>query len=286
MSNNSSKIQEELDVVLYTKDRVPGGYFLPSNGDKNPFSTPDREWRSIPLKHDDIVVDMGAYVGAYSITCARFPVKKVTAYEPTPKSFAIMQLTQLPNLENINAAIVGSNNVKTIDFWLAKGIGVSNSIVKKKYKQEKITVSAVNYVEAVKDASIVKIDIEGGEYDIFLDKVNIVQPTLRAIIIDFHPIGGKGWEEKAEKIVKDMTDAGFETVIKPRWSHGWTSCGSWIRPKGWISPLKRDVHNELMNGDLCCGCGTIVKASSKALCLKCSSSWKEKHKEGYECCTV
>jgi len=253
---------------------VPGGHNCFYNEGKKPFITPMLECSSIKLRHSDVVVDIGAYVGTYSITCARFPVKKVIAYEPTATSFKVMELTPLPNLENVNAAILSTQEKETTLF-ISNGIGVTNSIVPSKAKIVRKTVKAVNYIEAVKNATVVKIDIEGGEYDL-----PILQPNVRAFIIDFHPIG-KDWIQKAEKIIQELKSAGFKTVIEPKWENGWTRAGSWIR-----DIETHGEHEELMNGALCCGCGLSIEGTQKSLCVDCFELWSVKHREGYDRCVV
>jgi len=251
---------------------VPGGHNVIYNYDKGtkPFITPVRELNSIALRHSDVVIDIGAYTGLYAIRCARFPVKRVVAYEPTPRTYKVLSLTDLPNLETVQAAIVGDDR-PTVDLFVSSGIGVTNSVTLSRRKAGTVLVPAVKYADAVKGASIVKIDIEGGEYDL-----PIVQPGLRAVIIDFHPVGQE-WIDKARTIIDSLLYDGFETVVMPDFSNGWTSAGSWIRPI--------DTYGEyvpLMSGELCCGCGSRIKATAKALCPDCYKTWRPKHRAGYK----
>jgi len=252
---------------------VPGGHNVLYGEKGRPFITPMRECNSIPLRHSDMVVDIGAYVGTYAIRCARFPVKKVVAYEPTPHTFEVLSLTQLPNMELVNAAVVGDDR-ETVDLFISKGIGVTNSIVKARGKGRRVRVPAVRYEDAVRGASIVKIDVEGAEY-----LYNIVQPQLRAVIIDFHPIVGRDWVGMAKLIMHRLVQAGFETVIEPDFTNGWTCAGSWTRPME-----THGEHGPLMHGEMCCGCGRRIKpAGSKALCGVCFDLWTPKERAGFVC---
>lgn len=251
---------------------MPGGHNVLWDGKRKPFITPMKECNSIPLCHSDIVVDIGAYIGTYAIRCARFPVKQVIAYEPTPRTFEVLSLTSLPNLKIINAAVVGDNR-STVKLFVSKGIGVTNSIILSNRKARTITVPAINYEEAVKDASIVKIDVEGAEYT-----YPIVQPQLRAIIIDFHPISKRNWIGRAKEMIREFEDAGFESVVEPDFSCGWTCAGSWIRPRETFGEYK-----PMMRGEICCGCGRAIKANCKALCQDCFQLWSKKHRTGFIC---
>lgn len=249
---------------------VPGGHRVISDGKRKPFITPVREFNSIQLRHSDVVADIGAYCGTYAIRCARFPVKRVIAYEPTPETCAILRMTRLPNLSIINAAVVGDDR-PSVNLYISKGIGVTNSVILSRRKERALTVPAIRYEKAVADATIVKIDVEGAEYT-----YKIIQPQLRAILIDFHPIPGRDWIGRANEIMDDLEAAGFRAVIKPDFSCGWTCSGSWIRD--------RETSGEcepLMSGKACCGCGRKIRGQGKSLCPECFDAWLPKHRAGF-----
>jgi FkbM family methyltransferase len=248
---------------------VPGGHYLIYGKDPEPFIPQMGVCNSIPLRHSDVVVDIGAYLGTFAIRCTRLPVKQVTAYEPTPETFKVLSLTQSANLRLVNAAVV-SDDSPTANLFISAGLGLTNSIAKSFRKIGKVTVPAVNYVEAVKGASIVKIDVEGAEYD-----YPIIQSSLRAIILDFHKV--PDWIDKAHKIMDDLTAAGFKAVVEPVFENRWSPGGSWIRDmdtEGEYSPM--------MQGIECCGCGMAIQATARALCPICWPKWTAKHREGYQ----
>lgn len=252
---------------------VPGGHSVFYNEGKPPFITPMHECNSIALRHSDVVVDIGAYVGTYAIRCARFPVKMVYAYEPTPDSCALLRQINLPNFVLRQRAVIAGNEHE-VSFFESPGLGVTNSLVPSRAKKE-IRVRAVNYAKVMhaRKPSIVKIDIEGGEYAL---ADMLVQPSVRAYIIDFHPVG-KDWIARAEAMIARLEKAGFKAVVCPKWENGWTRAGSWER--------LMSTHGEcepMMTGKVCCGCGTAITASSRALCSVCWAKWKPVHREGYK----
>ena len=105
-----------------------------------------------------------------------------------------------------------------------------------------------------------------------------MQPGIRSLIIDFHPVVGVDWIAEADRMIDEMETAGFEAVITPDWSNGWTRAGSWIREietTGEFSPM--------MSGEICCGCGaTLSDSSVKSICWLCSQMWNRKHQERFE----
>ena len=116
------------------------------------------------------------------------------------------------------------------------------------------------------------IDVEGAEY-----LYPIVQPSLRAVIIDFHPLPKRNWIEAARRIIQELEDAGFTSVVEPDFTNGWTRAGSWMRLMETEGACK-----SLMNGEQCCGCGKKIRATSKALCQDCWAAWSEKDRTGFE----
>jgi FkbM family methyltransferase len=255
---------------------VPGGHLVigkvsPDGSRQTPWMPSTRESSSIALRHTDVVADIGAYVGTYALTAARFPVCKVVAYEPTPSTFQILSRTRLPNLKLVHAAVVGDGS-EFARLFISSGIGASNRIARD-HTEYSISVPAVSYVEAVSGATVVKIDVEGGEYD-----YPIVQPSLRAVIIDFHPAPGQ-WQENAERIVEELHDNGFQPVVKPRFdASGWDRAGSWIREV----PELEEVYEPMLAGRECCGCGVSITAQGKGLCGECWSGWFPRHRYGYQ----
>ena len=208
---------------VFIESKITGGHYALKNDGHKPFQNNMKECMSIKLNNSDIVADIGAYIGEYSMYAARNGAHQVLSYEPTPNTFKILLKNTLPNMELFNAAVVGHNE-KTTDLYISKGIGVTNSIAKSYKKAGKITVPAIKYEDALKNATVVKIDVEGAEYG-----YNIIQPQLRAIILEFHPISKMPWESWAKKIIKNIKDAGFKTVMEPAFTHGWSLTGSWVK---------------------------------------------------------
>jgi len=267
-------------VVHVQGGGVPGGHYVIQKEGAKPFVPPMRECASIGLRYTDRVVDIGAYVGTYSLRAARFPVASVVAYEPTPRSFEVLRRYDLPNLRVERAAVIGDSRRET-ELYVSSGIGVTNSLAKKRGKAYSISVPAVCYDVAVAGATIVKVDIEGGEYAIPLDI--LVPPTARAIIFDFHPVGDD-WIDRAEEIIALFEDSGFRAVIRPDWGNGWKYNGSWFRER----PDRGAVCEPMLYGAVCCGCsgalhGGEIRESrfSRSICSACSRSWSSRHRVGY-----
>ena len=196
---------------------------LQSNKSNKAFLNRMIECKSIELYKDDIVADIGAYIGEYSIYAINQGVKKVISYEATPETFNILNKNKRGNMIVNNLAVVPDNRSKT-KLHISKGIGVTNSIVKSDRKSHFIEIDCIKYENAVKEATVVKIDVEGAEYG-----YNIIQDNLRAIILEFHPINNCNWMQNAKKIMDDIKNAGFKSIIEPTFKSVWNMAASFKR---------------------------------------------------------
>lgn len=157
-------------------------------------------------KRDSLIVDIGAYIGDFSLYAAKYLNARVIAYEPTQESYELLK-------ENI-----GIN-----DLWdrikpINKAVGPSNEITLNVVKEDnEIHVSSYWYPDAEKRVvqsvtleeildmndlnkiDLLKIDCEGGEYDILLTAPDSVFSRVNNIVFEYHAI--KDYQEKFAAVV-------------------------------------------------------------------------------------
>lgn len=210
--------------VEFIKSTTTGGHYgFRNEKSKTVFTNKMTEAKMVSLRPDDVVVDIGAYVGEYSLYAQRNGAGRVIAYEATPNTFEVLKKNSIGKFECHNKAVVGTDD-DHIDLHIANGIGVTNSIAKSRNKVDCISVPAIKYDEAVKDATVVKIDVEGAEYS-----YNIFQPHLRAYILEFHPMSGMDYQKEVGLIIEELKDNGYKTLCEPGFKHGWDLHGAWIK---------------------------------------------------------
>ena len=216
-------MNEKYEIVYTKGGGTKNGYYALKEKNKKVFHCPNKEMLSIDYNEDDIIADIGAYTGQFASIVLEKGVKKVKCYEPTKYTFDILKKYNNEKMEIYNYAVVG-NDDKERNFFISKGIGVTNSLIKKKGQDKFEVVKCINYNDAIKDCSIVKIDIEGGEYEI----PNLIQEHIRAYLIDFHKVG-KDWKDKANKIVSELKEKGYNCKVMPNFECGWTQAGAWVK---------------------------------------------------------
>jgi FkbM family methyltransferase len=140
------------------------------------------------LEGDSIIIDIGAGLGDFSIYSAKHhPHCKVYAFEPFPQSFTLLQENfQLNNLTNVQGfqyaigASSGTMKLHTNAVWSVQYSTVQDTKVP---NEQMIEVQALSFDRIMQEFKLsrcdfLKIDCEGGEFDILF---NICLKTLRKI---------------------------------------------------------------------------------------------------------
>jgi len=148
-----------------------------------------RFWNDV--KENDVVLDVGASVGAYTISILDQKPKKVYCVEPSKNLLKTLvkncseKLFSNPNtsITYINNGIVNNNNDKINVF------GSDKNFIPITFKQliEKYFITKIDYM---------KVDCEGGEYSIFTEEnFDFIFNNVKFVSIEIH-LKGEGFREK------------------------------------------------------------------------------------------
>jgi len=154
-----------------------------------------RKWRGV-----NVVIDAGANVGMSSCYFSTlFPEARIISIEPEPGNF--MQLVKntnsLKNVKPLQYALWKNDGVLAID-------GTSNETWSFKVKEQVVLDSeSTTQIDAVSIDTLInqfnlecidvlKIDIEGAEYDLFLENYESWLPHVKYIMIELHDGYKKG----------------------------------------------------------------------------------------------
>jgi len=149
------------------------------------------------IKEDDVVYDIGANTGLYSLFAARkCPQGTVVAFEPYPPNIRVLERditrNSLDNVKVIKSAL--SDSVGEIEFsWpIDDDIGYGSSSIGTDDTEGETTVPTTTGNILVADGEIpppnvVKIDVEGAEPLVIdgLDEV-LTEPSCRAVYCEVH----------------------------------------------------------------------------------------------------
>lgn len=134
-----------------------------------------------------VVMDLGANIGGFSNLALKGGAKFVYAVEPDINNFEMVKKNteNWNNCEIINAAITDIDNLDVVDFYIGSGkagpLMASLEPVKGRKKVSVNNLYAKDYIERVKP-EFMKIDIEGGEYDI----LKYIPDSCSEVFIEWH----------------------------------------------------------------------------------------------------
>jgi FkbM family methyltransferase len=163
------------------------------------------------LQQDDLFFDIGSNVGVYTVLASKVKNAKTIAIEPIPSTYEyLMDNLQINRLENV----------------ISKNIGIGNKVAKLAFTSDKDTMNSVatpgdintfeidvdtldNLVQVYGAPKIIKIDVEGYEYNVIAGGMNLLQDNkLEAIIIELNSNGMKyGFDDN--EIHTILQTAGF-----------------------------------------------------------------------------
>lgn len=165
-----------------------------------------------PLLNVQKIVDLGANVG-YSCMywCKKYPECRVTALEPHPRHVGLMKENLARNgmLDRVNvvAAAAGS---KERNLYLTDA--QTSSAVTAEASDLEIRVLDVFQISelALGSIDLLKIDIEGGEYELLSDP-RFAELNVRTLVIEWHNTpqypDGKTW------CIEKLQELGYQTHI-------------------------------------------------------------------------
>jgi len=154
---------------------------------------------NMQLYPDDIVIDIGANIGIFSIYLAkRFPLTKIYAFEPLPTSFHFLcknlEENQVLNVVPIPLAITADR--RRMHLYGAKdNLGGANSYVysaNTSYEIAEVSSITLDDIFKLLDLNAIKmlkIDCEGGEYEI-LPNAKCLK-SIEYLVGEFHYLYGQ-----------------------------------------------------------------------------------------------
>lgn len=211
-----------------------GLWLRPGTDDDNALSQKMDKHMPFKFEEDDIVLDLGANIGSFSKYAIEQNVKKVIAFEADEDNFRMLKL----NMERFGhivkcfrRAIVAHDGIDEIDFYLVKSKGKAwHSIIPTKGRDiVKVKASSIMKVLGAYPITVIKSDIEGGEFGIF-DTISFPQ-SVRSIGIEFHlQKASKLRYVQSKQVIKNLENQSFIADVSPIITEkNWTTIGIWYR---------------------------------------------------------
>ena len=170
-----------------------GMYYRPNTCDKKMISEVLRDWTHLEITEDDVVLDLGSNIGAFSKVALDAGAKQVIAIEADEFNHEVLEMNigSDPRATVLHRAVVGDDS-KEITFLIkdngnsacAGKVCTRESDMKSKrfFKQ---TIPAINFQDVLDKyrPNLIKIDIEGGEYAILNQRL---PDYVKMLAIEIH----------------------------------------------------------------------------------------------------
>jgi FkbM family methyltransferase len=184
--------------------------------------------RYFKFPNNPTIIDIGGYIGDFSLFAAQYlNAKHVIVYEPTVENFELLKR----NVDNnafgnriaainkavsnstevtLNVEIQDSDEVQVSAYWFPEA---EHRII------PSVTLSDVFAEHYLDSVDLLKIDCEGGEYDIFPNVTNEIFSRIRNIVFEYHPIDG--YKEKLELVLSRLRSAGYIVQLEGSIAYAW-----------------------------------------------------------------
>ncbi len=150
------------------------------------------------------VIDIGGQIGTFACRLAQLqPQATIRTYEPSPTTASFLR----KNIERngfadrvtvVQEALAAS--IGTAEFDDNEGGSGENSLVGgARGSLATVTVQTTTFDAAVAatagSVNVVKIDCEGGEYDLVGASSKETWASVQRLVLEYHPVGEHGWDE-------------------------------------------------------------------------------------------
>ena len=171
------------------------------------------------LKTDSVFYDIGSNIGFHALTAnTLISTGKIYAFEPMPAARVIFE-----KHINLNSKLIVSNNIalspmaisdaiKTVEFSNDIAHSDGNTYIKESYvfcgTKNKIIVQCQSIDGLIKQGyekpDIIKIDVEGAEYDVLVGAKNALEQYRPNILLATHDCHLPGVQEKCVGFLKEL----------------------------------------------------------------------------------
>ncbi|MEM9989283.1 MAG: FkbM family methyltransferase [Pseudomonadota bacterium] len=145
------------------------------------------------LRKETVVLDIGAWIGPVTLLCSRL-AKNVVSFEPDPVAFSQLEKNVERNCHNVeitNAAVGKKEGILTLQ---SHGLGnsMTSAVGVQGEGENIIQVKMISFSSLKKhivetDPLFVKIDIEGYEYEISDDILQLINRPHTKLLLSLHP---------------------------------------------------------------------------------------------------
>lgn len=161
------------------------------------------EDKLVRIYEDDIVVDIGANYGFFSLYAKRFNPKKIISFEPSLGVFELLN-ENVSDVELHQKAVSGNSGI--LNFSEIKNSTASSRITNDEqgYMVDVIGINQLHNYLNLEKIDYLKIDCEGSEKEIFQEITKETLSKINKIVVEYHS------EEIKSIIINKIIEFGFK----------------------------------------------------------------------------
>jgi FkbM family methyltransferase len=191
------------------------------------FGCGEYDFAVIPWEKVATVLDCGAHVGSFALwVSARCPCR-VLAVEPGPGTYRLLERNtrHLDSISTLQRAVAGSAGVRTLyDAYQ----GDESSLFRPRHwlgeaTTETITLASLMDVSGFEQVDLLKMDIEGAEWEVFETVPAMVLERIRCAVIELHTSDleqlrslARRWEEHGRQVAVERKYGCYLMVVWPK----------------------------------------------------------------------
>lgn len=186
------------------------------------------EYKKLNLRSEDVCLDLGMNIGVFSVIASE-KCKFLYSFEPEPTNFEIanqnLQMNNVKNVKPYNAAVVGNDDKERFLSVNKKQNKGTHSLIEKRGRYSTpVACMNINKIIEETNPTVLKVDVEGAEYEI----LTAIKPknfkNIREIIFEYHHahLNDIKTKEKYKKLI------GFLKSVFPNVDYKQETKGAWV----------------------------------------------------------
>lgn len=174
--------------------------------------------RNVRAQHRPVVVDIGGYIGDFSLYAAKYLDATVIVYEPVPENYELLaensRLNPWADLRIWNRAVAATAEVAINLERDGNDLHASSYLYNRTNEKIVVPASRLDDVFAENDVEridLLKIDCEGGEYDILATARDETFDRIENIVLEYHGI--EDWQRKLDTMLDRLRSQAYSVQV-------------------------------------------------------------------------